>query len=47
MLENRTMKDYLITYSTKTKEHFYALNESIKFLQKKDCKRIIIEKGDI
>lgn len=47
MIEDRTMKDYLITYSTRGKEHIYALNEAIKYLRRKDCKRIIIENGDL
>lgn len=47
MTEDRIWKDYLITYSKNNKEHLYALNESIKFMQRKDCIRIIIEKEDL
>lgn len=42
----RILKDYLMTYSNLNKEHVEALNEAIKYLQNKDCARIIIEKVD-
>lgn len=54
MLENpdkqgrlRTMKDYLITYSQNNREHIEALSTAIKYLERKDCVRIIIENGDL
>lgn len=54
MLENpdkegrlREMKSYLITYSQNNRENIEALSTAIKYLSRKDCKRIIIENGDI
>lgn len=43
----RQMKDYLITYSQTNREHIEALSTAIKYLERKDCRRIIIENGDI
>lgn len=47
MKEDKTLKDYLIGYSKNNKEHVYMLNESMKYMQHKDCIRIITENGDL
>lgn len=47
MKEDRTLKSYLIGYSKNNKEHVYFLNESIKYMQRKDCIRIITTNGDL
>ena len=43
----REMKSYLITYSQNYKEHIEALSTAIKYISRTDCKRIIIENGEI
>lgn len=43
----REMKSYIITYSQNNREHVEALSTAIKYLSRKDCKRIIIENGEI
>ena len=44
--ENRCWYSNLIGYSKRGKEHIEFLNEAIKKLQRPDCVRVIIEKGD-
>ena len=47
MLEDKTLKDYLICYSQNYKEHIEALSSAIKYISRTDCIRIIIENGEI
>ena len=44
--QNRCWYTNLIGYSKRGKEHIEFLNEAIKRLQRSDCVRVIIEKGD-
>lgn len=43
----REMHKYLIGYSFNKKEHIYFLARALKYLNQKECARIIIEKGDL
>ena len=45
--ENRCWYNNLIGYSKNNKEHIEFLNEAIKRLQRPDCIRIIVEKGEV
>ncbi len=39
--------DNLICYSLTNKEHILAFREAIKYLDRPDCVRLIVEKGDL
>lgn len=51
VIEDRTMKDYLICYSDENTEklhnHENALKEALRRLKKENVKRIIIEREEI
>lgn len=45
--EGHRWVDNLICYSLTNKEHILAFREAIKYLDRPDCVRLIIEKGDL